>query len=146
MGETQETWVRSLGREDPLEEGRAARSSLLAWRPPWTEESCRLQFVGSQRVGNNWAPRHSRKGPTYGSEMFVIFVVVVNCYLGDKIHCISWSHAAESLSSLSKTSAQSSRSVVSGPLWPRGRQASLSIADSQSLPTLMSIESAKLNV
>ena len=34
----QETWVGSLGREDPLEEGRATHSSVLAWRIPWTEE------------------------------------------------------------------------------------------------------------
>ena len=33
-----ETWVRSLGREDPLEEGMATHSSILAWRIPWTEE------------------------------------------------------------------------------------------------------------
>ena len=38
MQETQETWVQSLGREDPLEEGRATYSSILAWRIPWTEE------------------------------------------------------------------------------------------------------------
>ena len=35
----QETWVRSLGREDPLEEGMATHSSILAWRIPWTEDS-----------------------------------------------------------------------------------------------------------
>ena len=38
-----ETWVRSLGLEDPLEKGRATHSSILAWRIPWTEESGRLQ-------------------------------------------------------------------------------------------------------
>ena len=36
--ETQETWVRSLGREHPLEEGMATQSSILAWRIPWTKE------------------------------------------------------------------------------------------------------------
>ena len=45
----QETWVRSLGWEDPLEEGRATHSSILAWRIPWTEEPDRLQSMGSQR-------------------------------------------------------------------------------------------------
>ena len=50
MQETQETWVRSLGREDPLEEGMATLSSILAWRIPWTEEPGRLQSMGSQRV------------------------------------------------------------------------------------------------
>jgi len=46
----QETRVRSLGWEDPLEEGMATHSSILAWRIPWTEESGGLQFIGSQRV------------------------------------------------------------------------------------------------
>ena len=46
----EETWVRSLGWEDPLEESMAIHSSILAWRIPWTEEPGRLQFMGSQRV------------------------------------------------------------------------------------------------
>ena len=44
----QETWVRSLGREDPVEEGMATNSSTLAWRIPWTEEPGGLQSVGSE--------------------------------------------------------------------------------------------------
>ena len=40
----------SLGREDPLEEGMATHSNILAWRIPWTEEPGRLQSMGSQRV------------------------------------------------------------------------------------------------
>ena len=51
MQETQETWVQFLGREDPLEEGMATHSGILAWRIPWTEEPSGLQSVGSQRVG-----------------------------------------------------------------------------------------------
>ena len=47
-----ETWVRSLGREEPLEKGMAAHSSILAWSTPWTEESGVLQSIGSQRVGH----------------------------------------------------------------------------------------------
>ena len=46
-----ETWVRSLGREDPLEKEMATRSSTLSWKIPWTEEPGRLQSMGSQRVG-----------------------------------------------------------------------------------------------
>ena len=42
----QDTWVRSLGWEDPLEEGTATHSSILAWRIPWTEEPGRLQSMG----------------------------------------------------------------------------------------------------
>ena len=46
--EVQETRVRSLGREDPLEKGMATHSSILVWEIPWTEEPGRLQSVGSQ--------------------------------------------------------------------------------------------------
>ena len=46
----QETWVRSLGWEDPLEKEMATRSSILAWRIPWMEEPGGLQPMGSQRV------------------------------------------------------------------------------------------------
>ena len=49
----QETWVRSLGQEDPLEEGVATHSSILAWTNPWTEEPGGLQSTGSQRVGHD---------------------------------------------------------------------------------------------
>ena len=48
---TRETWVRSLGREDPLEKETITHSSILAWRIPWTEEPGGLQSTGSQRVG-----------------------------------------------------------------------------------------------
>ena len=45
--------VRSLGWEDPLEEGMATQSRILAWRIPWIEEPCGLQSLGSQTVGHN---------------------------------------------------------------------------------------------
>ena len=48
-----ETWVRFLGREDPLEEGMATHSSILDWRIPWTEDPGRLQSMGSHRATNN---------------------------------------------------------------------------------------------
>ena len=48
MLETQETWVQSLGQEDPLEEGMATHSSILAWKIPWTEEPGGLQPMDSQ--------------------------------------------------------------------------------------------------
>ena len=44
--EMQETWVRSLGQEDPLEKEMATHSIILAWRIPWTEEPGRLQSMG----------------------------------------------------------------------------------------------------
>ena len=51
----QETWVWSLGQEDPLEKEMATHSSILAWRIPWTEKPGGLQFRGSQRVEHDWA-------------------------------------------------------------------------------------------
>ena len=51
--EKQETWVRSLGQEDPLEEGMATHSCILAWRILWTEEPGGLQSMGLQRDGHD---------------------------------------------------------------------------------------------
>ena len=51
--QTQETWVPSLGQEDPLEEEMATHSSILAWEIPWTEEPGGLQSMGLQRVGHD---------------------------------------------------------------------------------------------
>ena len=48
----QETRIRSLGQEDPLEKGMAIHSSILAWRIPWTEEPGELQSILLQRVGH----------------------------------------------------------------------------------------------
>ena len=49
----QETRVRFLGQEDPLEKEMATHSSIFTWRIPWTEEPGRLQFMGSQRVAHD---------------------------------------------------------------------------------------------
>ena len=49
----QETWVQSLGQEDPLEKEMANHSSTLAWKIPLTEKPGRLQSMGSQRVGHD---------------------------------------------------------------------------------------------
>ena len=51
--EMQETWVLSLSWEDPLEEGTAPRSSILAWRIPWAKEPGVLQSMGLQRGGHD---------------------------------------------------------------------------------------------
>ena len=48
MQEAQETWIQSLGQEDPLEKETATHSSILIWEIPWTEEPGRLQSMGSQ--------------------------------------------------------------------------------------------------
>ena len=51
----QDTWLQSLDWEDLLEKEMATHSSILAWKIPWTEEPGRLESLGSQRVGHNWA-------------------------------------------------------------------------------------------
>ena len=60
----QETWIQSLGWEDPLEKGMATHSSILTWTILWTEEPGMLQFMGSQRVRHDWVTNtlifHSR--------------------------------------------------------------------------------------
>ena len=48
-----ETWVQSLGQEDPLEKEMATHSSTVAWKIPWMEETGRLQSMGSQRIGHD---------------------------------------------------------------------------------------------
>ena len=53
MQDMQERQVQSLGQEDSLQEGMAVHSRILAWRIPWTEEPCRVQSIGSQRVGQD---------------------------------------------------------------------------------------------
>ena len=66
-----ETWVRSLGWEDPLEKGKATHSSILAWRIPWTP-------MGLQRVGHNWS--------NYGEQAWVYtFWVHTPCF-GTQAH------------------------------------------------------------
>ena len=54
----QETWVQSLGQEDPLEKEMASHSSILSWKFPCTEEPGGLQSMGSQRVGNDSVIKH----------------------------------------------------------------------------------------
>ena len=60
-----ETWVWSLGQEDPLEKEMVTHSSILTWTIPWTEKPGRLQFTGSQRVRHNWATSPSPSPITY---------------------------------------------------------------------------------
>ena len=50
----QETWVRFLGQDDPLEKAVATHSSILAWEIPWTDEPSGLQSMGSQRVRHDY--------------------------------------------------------------------------------------------
>ena len=59
----QETWVRSLGWEDPLEEDKQPTPVFLPGESPWTEEPGGLQSTGLKRVGHDWATKHSAQGP-----------------------------------------------------------------------------------
>ena len=59
MQETQEMQVQSLYQEDHLEKEMAAHSSILAWKIPWTEDSGKLQSMGSQRVGHDLETEHA---------------------------------------------------------------------------------------
>ena len=65
----QETWVWSLGKEDPLEKGMATHSSILAWRTPCTEEPGRLQSMGSQRAGHDWTTHTDYIQPIWGKNL-----------------------------------------------------------------------------
>ena len=58
--EIKDIWVPSLGQEDPLEKEMATHSSILAWRIPWTEDSGGLQFMRSQRVGNDLVTKQQK--------------------------------------------------------------------------------------
>ena len=60
-----ETWVWSLGHQDPLEEDMATHFSILAWKIPWTEEIGGLNSMGSQRVGHDWATDHTSTPISY---------------------------------------------------------------------------------
>ena len=71
MQKMQETCVRSLGREVPLEEGMAAHSSVLAWEIPWTEEPGRLQSMGFQKKMDTTATEQAHTNLVLGV-MFVL--------------------------------------------------------------------------
>ena len=57
----QETWVQSLGQEDPLEKEMTTYCSILAWEIPWTEEAGRLQSMGLQRGGHDSATKQQQQ-------------------------------------------------------------------------------------
>ena len=127
-------WVWSLGQENPLEKETATCSSILAWEIPRPEEPGRLQFTGSQRVGNDscWAAIHHSpqdiwKMPPNSPPSPLCLVTWANS--SDKAPAevgTNWrpSHSQKLslLPSISIISVQFSRSVVSNSLWPHGLQ------------------------
>ena len=72
----QETWVQSLGQEDPLEKEMATHSSILTWEIPWAEEPGRLQSPGLQRVGHNLSTKQQQILPIVS-----IYVIISHQYL-----------------------------------------------------------------
>ena len=108
-----ETWVQSLGWEDPLEKDIATHSSILAWRIPWTEEPGGLQAMGPQGGRYAWAAN-------------TFTFIHRNGIAGSSVSSVQFSH-----------------SVVSDSVtpWITARQASLSITNSRSSLRLTSIES-----
>ena len=72
----QETWVQSLGQEDPLEKGMATHFSILAWRMPWTEKPGGPQSTGSQNVKHDWVTN--------------IFKLWCTASMSDVMHNINW--------------------------------------------------------
>ena len=72
-----ETWVRSLGWEDPLEKEMAPHSSTLAWRIPWMKEPRGLQSMGSQRVWHDWATSLSLVNYEYYSIVWIDHIFFV---------------------------------------------------------------------
>ena len=93
----QETQVRSLGQEDPLEKGMATHSSVLAWRIPWIEEPGGMQSMGSQRVGQDWATNNQWSGSSRGTgfHLFRVVSLVPRTVLGTEMLLINicWMHA-----------------------------------------------------
>ena len=93
----QETRVWSLGQENPLEKQMASHSSILAWRIPWTEEPVRLQSLGLQRVGHNWATNTctSARAHTHTPRVFQVFYLflgqlVISQGMHPFIYIITW--------------------------------------------------------
>ena len=62
---TQETWIQSPNKKDPLEKGMTTHSSILAWRILWKEEPGGLESMASQRVGHDWATNTRTRTRTY---------------------------------------------------------------------------------
>ena len=115
MQETQETWVWSLGGEDPLEKEMATHSRILACRIPWTEEPGGLQSMGSQSVGHNWATKHMVPAPiqlTLGQCR-----LWRSCVLGMENLPITWQPALPTLSSTFAASIRSCRAAVVHISW-----------------------------
>ena len=106
---TQDTWVQSLGWEDPLENEIATHSSILAWRIPWIEDPCRLPSTGSQRVRHDWIISTFSFHTLIWDHFWVNYMLPI-LLMGRLVMVCQFS------------SVQFSHSVVSDSLWPHGLQ------------------------
>ena len=79
----QETWVQSLGWEDPLEEGMATHSSILAWRTPMERISWGLPSMRSQWVRHNWVTTHS-------THIWIVIIMFFSCSLAKSLYSLVW--------------------------------------------------------
>ena len=96
----QETWVQSLGLEDPLKKGMATHSSILSWKIPGIEEPGRLQSMTSQRVRHNRATNrhaHSKHINEYQSNVSLLFDAFLNLsVLNDSLECKNFTSSVAS--------------------------------------------------
>ena len=83
-----ETWVRSLGREDPLEKEMATHSGILAWRIPWMEEPGGLQSTGLQRVGHDWVSNLTWLDREAKTWIIIITTLIACTYTANLDKCI----------------------------------------------------------
>ena len=90
----QETRVRSVGRESPLEEGMATHSIILAWRIPWTKEPGGLQSMGLQELDLTWRLSHHYHHHAFDCRhfklSFLTLVSWVNSMMGHWVITLSW--------------------------------------------------------
>ena len=114
-----ETWVWSLGWDDPLEKSMVTHSNILARRIPWTEETGKLQSRGLQRVDYDWATKHTAHK---------------NGYQELSGRGINWEIETDIYTSVSQSLQSLSRVQLFATPWIAARQASLSITNSQSFP------------
>ena len=90
----QQTWVQSLGQEDPLEEGMAAHSSILAWRIPWTEEPGWLQSIRCKESDTTEATEHTCmhisyifKNSVYIYKINIIYIYICSLFFMKSNNC-----------------------------------------------------------
>ena len=120
MTAMRETWVRSLGYEDALENGIAINSSILACRIPWTKEPGRLQSMWSQRVGQNWVT-FTHMILKRSSQLILDVLIQIYLYLASVMSDSLWPNGLYSLwNSPGQITGMGSRSLLQGTFPTQG--------------------------